>query len=182
MGHRYQERDVKFYKPETDVPVILPVAECVPPMLQKDYKEFLGSLTEMVILCFNPDVKSKWVKVDLTMVPVPFFKQLFFDLEVIKPFSVREVRHAAPMKCVYTIVHYNIYRKSVLTTLFDKSAVSVKSKAYFRNNEEVVAPPSEENLTAQQKVALARQRATTMASSRKPTSQRQLRCEEREWP
>lgn len=59
-------------------------------------------------------------KFDINMVPVPFFKQLLLDLEVCKPFAVREARCAAPVKCVSTIVFYNIYSKSVLTNLFEK--------------------------------------------------------------
>lgn len=62
----------------------------------------------------------------------------------------------------------------------------MKAKAYFCNNEEVSPPPSGENLTAQQKVALAKKRAGTRwgaaTSTNKPTSRRQLRCEEGEGP
>lgn len=48
MAHRFQEKDVNFYKPNTDSPVILPVAEHVPSTLCKDYKEFLGGLAELI--------------------------------------------------------------------------------------------------------------------------------------
>ena len=59
MGHRFQEKDVNFYKPKTDSLVILPVAEHVPSTLCKDYKELLGGLFELINSYFNPDVNSK---------------------------------------------------------------------------------------------------------------------------
>lgn len=46
MGHRYKEEEVQFFKTDADVAVLLPVAECVLLILQKDYKEALGSLNQ----------------------------------------------------------------------------------------------------------------------------------------
>ena len=58
MGHRYQERDVKFYKPDTNVPVTLPEAERIPASQQQEYKEFLGGLAKLINSYFQTDYPS----------------------------------------------------------------------------------------------------------------------------
>ena len=39
----------------------------------------------------KPKGKSKWVKIDLIMMPKLFLKQLLLDVSLNKPFSAREV-------------------------------------------------------------------------------------------
>ena len=99
---------------------------------------------------------------------------------------MRELHHPSPLKKESSIaLFYNVYDLSILRALFDTAAVSLKSKVYFRHHEEVPAPVSE--LIAKEKVALARQCAGTRwgadnVNSVKPTTRRQLKCEEGDWP
>ena len=191
-GHHYQETDVQFFKPGETEPVNLPLPERVPPSQQEAFKEFLSGVAELINSYLKPDVKSKWVKIDLIMVPNAFFKSLLLSMGLTKPFSAREARHPPPLKMeLSTALYYNVYDISVLTNVF-AAILPLKTKAYFRCNQEVQAPQSGSNLTAQEKIALARQRAgarwgstsdgSTVDFSEKPTSRRQLKCEEGEWP
>ncbi|KAJ7388304.1 hypothetical protein OS493_038640 [Desmophyllum pertusum] len=160
FGHRFQERDIQFFKAESNVPVDVPVAQRIPEAQKPEYKKFLCGLAELVNSYLNPEVKSKWVKIDLIMAPAGCFKQLMIDLELGNPFAMREARHPAPLKCMSTAVYYNIYDKNSLANLFAQTTMPLKTKAYFRNKEEVSAPPSAvQNLSAREKVLLAKQRA-----------------------
>ena len=144
-------------------------------------------MAELTNSFLKPDVKNKWVEIDLIMVPTAYFQQVLLSLGINKPFLVRESRHPSPLKKESSIaLFYNVYDLSIVTALFDSAAVPLKSKVYFfRHNEEVPAPVSE--LTAKEKVALTRQRAGTRwggdnISSVQPTTRRQLKCEEGDWP
>lgn len=105
------------------------------------------------------DVKSKWVKIDLIMVPYAFFI-LLLSMGLTKPFSAREARHPPPLKMELSTAQFYVYNISVLTNVF-AAILPLKTKAYFRCNQEVRVPQSGRNLTAQEKIALARQRAGT---------------------
>ena len=163
------------------------------PSDEASYKQFLSGITEMVNSFLKPDVKSKWVKIDLIMVPTPLFQHLLFDLGLHKPYSARRARHPLPLKQESTIAfYYNIFDVSALTHLFASTLPSLKLKAYHRNNQEVRGQFTSANLgspvSARDKVALARQRAgarwgpENLSGGQKPTSRRELKCEEGEWP
>ena len=185
-GHINKEADIQFFNQCGTESVILPVPKEIVPSQQAAYKEFLVGVAELTNSFLRPDVKSKWVKIDLIMVPTAYFQHVLSSLGINKPFSVRESRHPSPLKKESSIaLFYNVYDLSILRALFDTAAVSLKSKVYFRHHEEVSAPVSE--LTAKEKVALARQRAGTRwgadnVNSVKPTTRRQLKCEEGDWP
>jgi len=185
-GHVNQEADIEYFKQSGTLPVILPEPKEIVPAQQAANKEFLNGMAELTNSFLRPDVKSKWVKIDLIMVPTAFFKQVLLSLGINKPFSVRESHHPSPLKKESSIaLFYNIYDVSIVTALLDSAGVSLKTKVCFRHNEEVPAPVSD--LTAKEKVALARQRAGTRwggvtLNSEKPTSRRQLKCEEGDWP
>ena len=190
FSHQYQEREIGFFKPESTTLVNVPVAQPIPKSQELAYQTFLCGVVELINSYLNPALKSRWVKIDLIMVPVAYFQQLLMDLEQGKPFAVREKRHPAPLKCVSTAIFYNIYDKSPLVNLFADSAITLKWKAYFRNNDEVSAPPSAVgNLSTREKVALARQRAGSRWGVQagvdgvvKATARRSLICTEGEWP
>ena len=189
-GHYFQERDIQFYKQGETEPVRLPVPEKVPHSDEAGYKQFLNGVAELINSFLNPDVKSKWIRIDLVLVPIAHFHYLLFDLGLTKPFSAREARHPSPLKQESAIVLlYNVFDVSLLTNLFSTTSVPLKWTAYFRNNEEVRAPIAAGGISARDKVALARQRAGTRWSTEssspstgKPTARRALKCEEGEWP
>lgn len=185
----YQETDVQFFKKGESEPVNLPVPGRIAVSQQAAYKEFLSGMAELTNSYLKPDVKSKWVKIDLIMVPSAYFTSLLLGLKLNKPFAVREARHPPPLKQdSSTALFYNVYDISVLKDLF-ASTVPLKTRTYFCRNEEVSVPVTGGELTAKEKVALARQRAGTRwgaasdaSNQAKPTSRRQLKCEEGEWP
>lgn len=187
-GHDFQESEINFFKQGETEPVRLPVPRKVPQSDEAAYKQFLNGVAELINSFVKPDVKSKWVKIDLIMLPIANFEHLLFDLGLTKPFSVREARHPPPLKQESSIaVIYNVFDASILSNLFATMSVPLKWTAYFRNNEEVRPPNTVGNLSAREKVALARQRAGTRwgaerSSNEKPTSRRALKCEEGEWP
>ena len=142
IGHVLQEAQIQFYKPSETEPVVLPVPKLVSSCQEPGYKEFLNGVAEMTNSYLNPDVKSKWVKIDLITVPIEYFTQLLSDLGLNKPHSAREARHPAPLKKDSSLaLYYNVYKISFLEDLF-ASAVPLKTKAYFRLNEEVRGPCS----------------------------------------
>ena len=49
--------------------MILPVPKAIVPSQQVAYKEFLVGVAELTNSFLRSDVKSKWVKIDLIMVP-----------------------------------------------------------------------------------------------------------------
>ena len=49
---------IKFYKPDTNVPVTLPEAERIPASQQQEYKEFLGGLAKLINSYFQTDYPS----------------------------------------------------------------------------------------------------------------------------
>ena len=135
------------------------------------FKEFLSSMAELINSYLKPDVKSKWVKICLIMVPNAFLESLLLSMGLTKPFSAREALHPPPLKMeLWTALYYNVYHISVLTNVF-AAILPLKTKAYFRCNQEVRAPQSKSNLTTQEKIALVRQRAGSTVSE-KPTSRR----------
>lgn len=187
-GHNFQERDIEFFNHGETEPVCLPLPRKVPASDEAAYKQFLNGVVELINSFLKPDVKSKWIKIDLIMVPIAHFENLLFDLGLSKPFSVREARHPPPLKQdSSTSFWYNVFDASSLNNIFATTSVPLKWKAYFRNNEEVRAPLTAVELSAKDKVALARQRAGTRwgaakATSEKPTARRSLKCEGGEWP
>ena len=185
-GHQLNE--LKFYKQGETEPIILPKSERISQVQHAGYLVFLTGLAELINSFLKPDVTSKWAKIDLIMVPTDISKQLLLDLGLNKPFSAREARHPPPLKKDISIaLHYNLYDIATLVDLFNQTAVPLKEKAYFRHSEEIQAPAFT-GLTAQDKIALARQRAgsrwgtTSTDQIKKPTSRRLLKCEEGEWP
>ena len=97
-GHINQEADIRFFKQCGTEQVILPVPSEIAQSQQEAYKEFLIGVAELTNSFLKPDVKSKWVKIDLIMVPTAYFKQVLFTLGTSKPFSVKESRHPSPLK------------------------------------------------------------------------------------
>lgn len=145
----------------TTVAVNLPVPGWIAVSQQAAYKEFLSGMAELTNSYLKPDVKRKWVKIDLIMVPSAYFTSLLLGLKLNKPFAVREVRQPSPLKQdSSTALFYNVYDLSVLKDLF-ASTVPLKTKAYFCRNKEVSAPVTGGELTAKEKVALARKHAGT---------------------
>ena len=60
------------------MPVNLPVPKSVSPQQQAAYKIFLIRMVELINYFLRPDVTSKWVKIDLIMVPVEIFPCVSF--------------------------------------------------------------------------------------------------------
>ena len=181
------KRDIQFYRQGQTEPVNLPVPESVSPLQKAPYKIFLIGMVELINSYLRPDVKSKWIKMELIMVPVEFFKALLLDLGPNKPFSAWEARHPSPLKNdTSTTLYYNVYNMAILADLFQSTSVPLKHRAYFRHNEEVRAPALTADLTALEKIVLARQHAGSRwgptSAPEKPTSRRVLKCEEGEWP
>lgn len=110
-GHINQEADIEFFKQCGTEPVILTVPSEITQSQQAAYKESLIGVAELTNSFLKPDVKSKWVKIDLIMVPTAYFKQVLFTLGISKPFSVKESRHPSPLKKDLSIaLFYNVVR------------------------------------------------------------------------
>ena len=180
-GHNFQERDIEFFNHGETEPVCFPLPRKVPASDLAAYKQFLNGCVELINSFLKPDVESKWIK------PIAHFENLF-DLGLSKPFLVREAQHPPPLKQdSSTSFWYNVFDASSLNNIFATTSVALKWKAYFRNSEEVRAPLTAVELSAKDKVALARQHAGTRwgaakATSEKPTARRSLKCKEGEWP
>lgn len=67
-GHLFQETEIEFFKPGETESVNVPIPERVSTFQQAAYKEFSSCVAEMTNLFLKPDVKSKWLKIDLIMV------------------------------------------------------------------------------------------------------------------
>ena len=68
-GHINKEADIQFFNQCGTKSVILPVPKAIVPSQQVAYKEFLVGVAELTNSFLRSDVKSKWVKIDLIMVP-----------------------------------------------------------------------------------------------------------------
>ena len=68
-GHINKEADIQFFNHCGTKSVILPVPKAIVPSQQAAYKEFLVGVAELTNSFLRSDVKSKWVKIDLIMVP-----------------------------------------------------------------------------------------------------------------
>ena len=112
--------------------MILPEPKKSVPAEQVAYKEFLNGVAELTNSFLKPDVKSKWVKIDLIMVATAYFKQVLLSLGINKQFSVKESRHPTPLKKESSIaLFYNVYDISVVTALFASAGLSEINEGLF---------------------------------------------------
>jgi len=156
--HQYQSNQLSFYDSH-DHAVKLPSHCPVSTSRNNEYIEFIGGVAELLNSWQNPQLKQKWLKVDLWMVPNEYFSQMLYDLKLEKPFSVRDARHPSPLSSVTTRrLSYNTYQEERLKDLFSDSAVQIKVKTYFKGLTEV-PPPHREHDSAREKLARARARA-----------------------
>ena len=76
---------------------MLPKPERISQVQHAGYLVFLTGLAELINSFLKPVGKSKWAKIDLTMVPAEILK-LLLDLGLNKPFLAREARQLFPLK------------------------------------------------------------------------------------